>query len=395
MHFEIADVLHSLHLDVIEAKTESDGVTVFGTWLVQVTDLADELDADKISEIKHMIKEAVNCEDTQISICTADSSIIRDIESKPAFDVVKQQSAKQRKKAIDASPLPLLQEPKHTEETWLEIRIMAMHDRSIIAEVLETLNDVGLHIMKGHTEEHHQHEEEVYFAKSVSQGTVSTDHTRKALKAIFQKHQMKAQIMVKRMNAADVIEKNFQSSKRISMSTRNVLSLKTHAVIDDLEEGYEITIEVDHAERDPNLVAHIARTLTNHRLDVTSFDMAEASESDQTHVTVNLFVRRGKGKSPDKRTQKLIKSIINQHFKKFDLDVRTFRIIPITAQAAQTLSKEVKCTDNIHMVDDLVRMNTRKYLEDCTTSLSPELKYDAMSEEMELFRPVLAKEEET
>merc|ERR1719285_550712 len=68
MHFEIADVLHGLHLDVMEAKTESDGKTVFGTWLVQTTDRADELDKDKINEIEHMIKEAVNCEDTQISI---------------------------------------------------------------------------------------------------------------------------------------------------------------------------------------------------------------------------------------------------------------------------------------------------------------------------------------
>merc|ERR1719187_1323963 len=68
MHFEVADVLHGLHLDVIEAKTESDGKTVFGNWLVQTTDLADELDKDKIVEIEHMIKEAVNSEDTQISI---------------------------------------------------------------------------------------------------------------------------------------------------------------------------------------------------------------------------------------------------------------------------------------------------------------------------------------
>merc|ERR1719204_2322331 len=83
MHFEIADVLHSLHLDVIEAKTESDGVTVFGTWMVQVTDLADELDIDKIHEIEHMIKEAVNCEDTQISIGLTDSTLQKNLQFTP------------------------------------------------------------------------------------------------------------------------------------------------------------------------------------------------------------------------------------------------------------------------------------------------------------------------
>merc|ERR1719320_215220 len=93
MHFEIADVLHSLHLDVIEAKTESDGVTVFGTWMVQVTDLADELDVEKITEIVHMIKEAVNCEDTQISISSADTIIQRRNTSQFSFDVNKQESA--------------------------------------------------------------------------------------------------------------------------------------------------------------------------------------------------------------------------------------------------------------------------------------------------------------
>jgi len=390
MHFEIADVLHSLHLDVIEAKTESDGVTVFGSWMVQVTDRADELDLDKIHEIEHMIKEAVNCEDTQISIGLAESHLTKEFEHSPArattptnfsFDASRASAAKQSRRSVAASPLPLKKEPRHREETWLEIRIMAMHDKSIITEVLETLDEVGLHIMKGHTEEHHQHEEEVYFAKSGNRGTVSTDQTRKALKAIFNKHHMKAQIMVKRINAADVIQKNFETSKHISMSTRNVLSLQTHAVIDDLEEGYEITIEVDHAERDPHLVAHLARTLTNHKLDVSSFDMSEATDPDQTHVTVNLFVRRMKGKAPDKRTQKLIKSIITQYFKTYSLDVKTFRIIPITAQEAQSLSKAVKKTDSIQLVDELVRQNTAKYLQECATPVSPMHNYKPAHEE--------------
>jgi len=407
MHFEIADVLHSLHLDVIEAKTESDGVTVFGTWMVQVTDLADELDIDKIHEIEHMIKEAVNCEDTQISIGLTETGLQKDLQltppnrspRRPSFDFDKNIAAKHSKRNIEASPLPLKKEPKHIEETWLEIRIMAMHDKSIITEVLETLDEVGLHIMKGHTEEHHQHEEEVYFAKSGNKGTVSTDQTRQALKAIFNKHHMKAQIMVKRINAADVIQKNFETSNHISMSTRNVLSLQTHAVIDDLEEGYEITIEVDHAERDPHLVAHLARTLTNHKLDVTSFDMSEAADPDQTHVTVNLFVRRVKGKAPDKRTQKLIKSIITQYFKTYSLDVKTFRIIPITAQEAQNLSKSVKKTDSIQAVDEMVRQNTAKYLQDCMMPLSPKQSYRPYSEEriklldpaVETARPVKRK----
>jgi len=237
-----------------------------------------------------------------------------------------------------------------------------MHDKGIITEVLETLNGVGLHIMKGHTEEHHQHEEEVYFAKSGLKGSVTTDQTREALKALFQKHHKKAQIMVKRMNAAEIIKKNFELNNQISMLARNVMSLKTSAVIDDVEEGYEIVIEVYHAERDPNLVAHIARTLTNHSFDVTSFDMSEATDPDQTHVSLNLFIRTAKGKSPDTRTQKLIKSVITQHLKKYSLEMKTFSIVPVTAKVAEDLSKTVKTTDNIQMVDVMVRESRRRSL---------------------------------
>jgi len=375
MYFEIADVLHSLHLDVVEAKTESDGHTVFGTWLVQTTDLADELDKDKIHEIEHMIKEAVNSPDTQISCSLGMHALTKGAgtpgQTPHKADAFSPSKLKLDKKLINrqggrSAPLSPVKraEMKTEKDTWLEIRIMAMHDKSIVTEVLETLDRIGLHVMKAHTEEHHEHEEEVFYAKNMSSGTITREQARTALKALFHKHGMKAQIMVKRVNALDVVT----CQEKISKTTTNVVSLKTMGMLDDLEEGYEITIEVDHAERDPHLVAHIARALTDKRLDVTSFDMAEMESGEHARTKLSLFVRRNVSKEPDKRTQKIIKATIKQYLKQYNLEVRTLRITAVTADEARMLVEKV-CTEGnlVDINEEVLRTQVKLGTTTCLT----------------------------
>merc|ERR1719461_1408737 len=68
MTFEIADVLHALHLDIVEVKVNTDGTTDHSVWDVEVTELADELDHEKIHELEKEIVEAIGDPSTQISL---------------------------------------------------------------------------------------------------------------------------------------------------------------------------------------------------------------------------------------------------------------------------------------------------------------------------------------
>merc|ERR1712048_407360 len=126
-------------------------------------------------------------------------------------------------------------------------------------------------------------------------------------------------------------------------------------MLDELEEGYEITIEVDHAERDPHLVQHITRALTDKQLDVTSFDMAEEDKGSNAHTKLSLFVRRnvqkGEKQVVDKRTQKIIKATIKQYLKAYNLDVSMFKIVAVTASEAKMLCDEVNTKGNLQEIN--------------------------------------------
>eukprot|EP00497_Spongosphaera_streptacantha_P002527 TRINITY_DN312_c0_g1_i2.p1 TRINITY_DN312_c0_g1~~TRINITY_DN312_c0_g1_i2.p1 ORF type:complete len:502 (-),score=142.02 TRINITY_DN312_c0_g1_i2:27-1454(-) len=298
--------------------------------------MADELDHDKMIEIEEEVKEAINDEDTMISIKhkwrTVDdieyeqyhqqdtlSDGSGNVRNSKSFLGLKLRSKDAK---IPVSPkkesLVLNQLPRGSTqimaETWLEIRIMSYHDKTIVTDVLETIDRLGLHIMKGHTEEHHNHEEEVYFAKCQAEGSVTRKKARQALSAVFKKHGLHSQILIKRVQASDV----YSVSKHIPRTATTIQAMGTGQLLDDVEEGYEIELEIDHAERDPHLLAQLARELTTNGLDVTSVDLDEQDDADH-HLTMSLFVR-GDG-SPTKEKQQNIRDAIRRYCEKHGLPV--------------------------------------------------------------------------
>lgn len=60
MHYEIADALHHEGLDVLESKMETDGETDFCEFTVRVSQEDEDIDHEKIHEIRHTIMDSLN-----------------------------------------------------------------------------------------------------------------------------------------------------------------------------------------------------------------------------------------------------------------------------------------------------------------------------------------------
>jgi len=389
MHFEIADVLHSLHLDVIETNTESDGITSFGTWVVQTTEQTAELDHEKIHEIEHMLKEAVNSTEAQILITVPSGgyhinqkqtvnerisiSLGHLLEWDKNWSAVQQRSLSRvqlPESEVNIEPVP----PK--EQTWLEIRIMAVHDKGIITNVLETLDNIGLHVMEGHAEIHRGVDEEVFYAKCGRRGSVSRKHTIQALKVLFHRHHTKAQIMVKKIKASDAIvgSSNAASFKTtdsghdcLHISARNVISLKTNSVIDEVQEGYEINLKISHAERVPHLITNISRIITEKNLDLTSYDTTESGPDENKTIVIRLFIKGVIPKPPIRnRIKNQLRDDILDLGKKSRLEIKTFQITTLTEKDAhRVLQKSIKEGLSISQINEISKHESQKHMQDC------------------------------
>jgi len=353
VNFEIMDVLHNMHLDVLEAKMECDNEVACGEWTVEVTDKTDELDVDKIHEVEHEIQEAINDDETQITISydwTNDNSnwdipspIFDPMDGSPSSKIPTMGNSKRlsqkRRDQLKVNKLPSQKKLKELNESWMEIRIMSSHDKTIVTEILETLDGMELHIMKGHTEEHHNHEVEVFFVKCPRDGSVSKELAKDTLKRVFNKHGMRCQIMIKRVMANEVY-----CSTNPPRTATGLLAMSTRSLLDDIEEGYEIQIDVNHAERDPHIVARISRELTNRGLDVKNFDMDE-SDKGEHHLSISMFVR-GK-KAPNKNTQVQIRTTIEDVLREQNFSEVKVVVDLVTLREMHKLSKHLKQTEEL------------------------------------------------
>ena len=115
---EVMDVLHACELDVLEANAESDDVIDVDRFVV-VPRVGGDLDDEKLDEIAHRVKEAIN-----------------DDESQVIFE-----------------PLDLEEDLEITGV--LQIRLIGDHHPDILHEIFDMLADERLDVVRAIVDEHH------------------------------------------------------------------------------------------------------------------------------------------------------------------------------------------------------------------------------------------------
>lgn len=170
------------------------------------------------------------------------------------------------------------------DKYWLEIKIMAQHDPEMFIDIVDSLEEDELHVMKAHIEDYDDIDMDMFYAKpSNIYGHISRKKVKEHLKEVFAKHNLDCEVLIKRIPKQEAILHKGPSHFDIVTHRANKQGLMGASS----QDGLEIIVDV---QEHPDILRELCHTLKECHLDVTNADI---DDNDDTHrIKASIFARQ-------------------------------------------------------------------------------------------------------
>jgi len=312
VHFEVVDVLHNLKLDILEAKVETDGDTDASEFIVGVSDDGD-LDAEKIHDILHDIREAIGDTQAQVQLLPIDEEeimnnsryqrLIEENEMKQQnnegqLPVVSMSATSTKHRSLSdlnvhADDSGILDEEEVSGEVsnsfdyMLEIKLMSSHSSKLFAELIEEMELNGIQLIRGHMQDFLNTDSQVIFGKILRKQLLRSSEIREIknqLKNVLALNHLTGEMLVKKVHREDAV---LPHHVKFSDLLQNTTDRNNPLLANKIQNGYEIDIASKKYVQ--HLILSISNIFEAMELDIRTIHVKILDDTDSVYKFLATF----------------------------------------------------------------------------------------------------------